>query len=139
LGAAGASDALGAFVDPAPSLAAGAGCTETPGCEAGLRLSKIVADGRRPAKYPRVSDVIMKIIAIAVVSFVRKFPAPLLPKIVELEPPPKTAPISAPLPVCSKTTSINPIQTIMCRIVTAITIILLVIEATNDREKSFRF
>ena len=124
------------FVDPVSSLA---GTTGAPGCDAGLRLSKIVADGRCPAKYPKVRDVIIKTIAIAVVSLVKKFPAPLLPKIVELEPPPNTAPISAPLPVCSKTTKINPIQTIMCTMVTAITIVLLVIEATNYSEKAFRF
>jgi hypothetical protein len=53
----------------------------------------------------------MKTIAIPVVSLVRKLPAPLLPKIVELEPP-NTAPISAPLPVCNKTTKISPMLTI---------------------------
>ena len=40
----------------------------------------------------------------AVVSLERKLPAPRLPKTVELPPPPKTAPISAPLPRCSSTT-----------------------------------
>jgi hypothetical protein len=54
----------------------------------------------------------MNTIAIAVVSLLKKFPAPLLPKIVELEPP-NTAPTSAPLPVCNKTTKIKPMQTIM--------------------------
>jgi hypothetical protein len=58
----------------------------------------MVADGLRPAKYPRVSDVIIKTIAMPVVNLVKKFPAPLLPNMVELEPP-NTAPISAPLPV----------------------------------------
>ena len=53
--------------------------------------------------------MIMKTIAIPVVNLVRKLPAPLLPKIVELEPP-NTAPISA-LPVCSKTTRISPMLT----------------------------
>ncbi len=52
----------------------------------------------------------MKTIAIPVVSRVRKFPAPLLPKMVALEPP-KTAPTSAPLPVWRSTTRINPILT----------------------------
>ena len=74
-----------------------------------MRLSKIVVDGLCPAKYPRVSDVIMKTIAIPVVNFVRKLPAPLLPKMVELEPP-KTAPMSA-LPVCNKTTKMRPMLT----------------------------
>jgi hypothetical protein len=40
----------------------------------------------------------MNTIAMPVVKRVRKLPAPLLPKIVELDPP-NTAPISAPLPV----------------------------------------
>ena len=75
-------------------------------------MSKMVADGRRPAKYPRVSEVIIKTIAIPVVSLVRKFPAPLLPKIVELEPP-NTAPISAPLPCCNRTTKMRPILAII--------------------------
>src|SRR5581483_1927363 len=50
-----------------------------------------------------------------------KFPAPLLPKIVELEPP-KTAPISAPLPVCKSTTRMRPMLTIIWIMVTAIII-----------------
>jgi hypothetical protein len=74
-------------------------------------VSNIVADGFLPAKYPRVKDVIMKTMAMPVVSLLKKFPAPLLPKIVELEPP-KTAPTSAPFPVCNKTTSIKPMHTI---------------------------
>lgn len=49
----------------------------------------------------------MNTIAMPVVSRVRKFPAPLLPKIVALDPP-NTAPISAPLPVCKSTTRISP-------------------------------
>lgn len=73
-------------------------------------MSKIVDDGLCPAKYPRVNDVIIKTIAIPVVNLVRKLPAPLLPKIVELEPP-NTAPMSA-LPVCNKTTRIKPMLTI---------------------------
>jgi hypothetical protein len=51
-----------------------------------------------------MSDVIMKAIAVPVVSFVIRLPAPLEPKSVWL-PPPKTAPMSAPLPVCSRTTT----------------------------------
>ncbi len=53
-----------------------------------------------------VRDVSMKTIAAAVVSLLRKVAAPLLPKRVWLEPP-KAAPISAPLPLCSKTTDIR--------------------------------
>ena len=54
--------------------------------------------------------MIIKTIAIPVVSRVRKFPAPLLPKMVELDPP-NTAPMSAPLPVWRSTTSIKPMLT----------------------------
>ena len=46
-----------------------------------------------------------------VVNRVRKLPAPLLPKTVVLEPPPKAAPMSVPLPVCSSTTTMSPRQT----------------------------
>jgi hypothetical protein len=81
-------------------------------CSIGAVLSKRLEVGFFSAKNPNVSDVTIKIIAIMEVSRVKKFPAPLLPKMVELEPP-KTAPISAPLPVWSRTTKINPRQTIM--------------------------
>ncbi len=66
----------------------------------------------------------MKTMAIAVVNFVRKFPAPLLPKIVALEPP-NTAPTSAPLPVCNSTTRIKPMLTMMWMIVTNIIMLVL--------------
>jgi len=75
-------------------------------------LSKIVDDGLCPAKYPRVNDVIINTMAMPAVTLVSKFPAPLLPKIVALDPP-NTAPISAPLPVCSNTTSISPMLTMI--------------------------
>jgi hypothetical protein len=52
----------------------------------------------------------MNTTAIPVVRRVRKLPAPLLPKIVELDPP-NTAPISVPLPDWSNTTRIKPKQT----------------------------
>ena len=77
------------------------------GCAAGLTESKMVVEPCFPEKYPRVRDVNMKTMAMPVVNRVRKLPAPLLPKIVELEPP-KTAPISAPFPVCKRTTRISP-------------------------------
>ena len=63
----------------------------------------------------------MKTIAMPVVKRVKKLPAPLLPKMVELEPP-KTAPISAPLPVCSSTTRISPTLTMTCKTVIAMII-----------------
>jgi len=75
-------------------------------------VSKILEVGALPVKYPRVSAVSMKTIAIPVVRRVRKLPAPLLPKMVELDPP-NTAPISAPLPVCKSTTRISPKLTII--------------------------
>jgi hypothetical protein len=53
----------------------------------------------------------MNTIAIPVVNRVKKLPAPLLPKIVELDPP-NTAPTSAPFPVCNNTTRIKPTLTI---------------------------
>ena len=66
----------------------------------------------------------MKTIAIPVVRRVKKLPAPLLPKIVELDPP-KTAPTSAPFPVCNSTTSIKPMLTITCKIIIAVIIKLI--------------
>jgi hypothetical protein len=49
----------------------------------------------------------MKMIAAPVVSLVRKLPAPRLPNTVVPAPPTKTAPISAPFPRCSSTTTIS--------------------------------
>ena len=60
----------------------------------------------------------MNTIAIPVVKRVKKLPAPLLPKIVELAPP-NTAPTSAPVPVCNNATRITPTLTITCAMVTA--------------------
>jgi hypothetical protein len=54
----------------------------------------------------RVRDVSMKTTAAAVVTLLRKVAAPLLPKSVWLDPP-KAAPISAPLPLWSRTTPIK--------------------------------
>jgi hypothetical protein len=76
---------------------------------AGGAESKTVAEFRRAEKYVRLSDVSMKTTAVAVVRRVRKVPAPELPNTVELEPP-KTAPMSAPFPVCSSTTRIRKIH-----------------------------
>jgi hypothetical protein len=82
-----------------------------------VRASKTLPEGFFPEKYPRVMAVIINMTAMPVVSRVRKFPAPLLPNTVELDPP-NTAPMSAPLPVWSKTTRMRPILTIIWRIVT---------------------
>ncbi len=48
----------------------------------------------------------MNATAVPVVSFVSRLPAPPDPKSVWL-PPPNTAPMSAPLPVCRSTTTIK--------------------------------
>ncbi|HTN71397.1 MAG TPA: hypothetical protein VMO00_09945 [Methylomirabilota bacterium] len=81
----------------------------------------------------------MKTMAMPAVNLVKKFPAPLLPKIVALEPP-NTAPISAPFPVWSKTTNINPMLTIMWMTVMTITIgASISVQAANDRQKRFCF
>jgi hypothetical protein len=67
---------------------------------------------RSPDIYARLREVIMKTIAAAVVALLKKVDAPVLPKRVWLAPPPKAAPISAPLPVCNNTIMIKAIQTI---------------------------
>ncbi len=105
-------------------------------------MSKILEVGALPVKYPRVSDVSMKTIAIPVVRRVRKVPAPLLPKMVALDPP-NTAPISAPLPVCKSTTRISPKLTIIwittTRVITYVNSLddprLYVCKTTNDAEE----
>ncbi len=80
----------------------------------------------------------MKTIAMPVVSLVRKFPAPLLPKMVELEPP-NTAPISAPLPVWSSTTKMSPILTRTWMIVTMVNMVFSAKASTYDLQKLLRF
>jgi hypothetical protein len=57
----------------------------------------MIEEALRVEVKARTSDVIIKIMAATVVSFVRNPMAPELPKMVWLEPP-KAAPISAPLP-----------------------------------------
>src|SRR5438046_1394285 len=59
----------------------------------------------------------MKTIAAPVVRRVRKLPAPLLPKMVVLAPP-KTAPMSAPLPACSRTVRMSTRHAVTCTMVT---------------------
>jgi hypothetical protein len=56
----------------------------------------------------------MKMRAIQVVIFPRKVPGPELPKIVELDPP-KTAPMLAPFPFCSRTMVTSRTAIIMCK------------------------
>ena len=56
----------------------------------------------------RVSEVSMKRMARALVIFDRNVAAPRPPKTVWLDPPPKAAPMSAPLPDCKSTIRIRP-------------------------------
>ena len=56
---------------------------------------------------PKVREVIMNNVAIAVVILVKKFPAPELPNIVWLLPAPSPEPIAAPFPVCKRITKIR--------------------------------
>ena len=67
-----------------------------------VRPSKILPVTRRVDAYARKMEVEKNSTAQPQVSLVKKLPAPLAPKTVELEPP-KTAPTSAPLPCCKST------------------------------------
>ena len=57
----------------------------------------------------------MKTIAAPAVSLLRKLVGPVEPNRVWDDPPPKTAPMSDPFPVCSRMTRINATDTITCR------------------------
>ena len=59
-----------------------------------MDLSTLLLD-----KYANPKDVNMKMTATAVVILPKNVEAPVLPKSVWLEPPPKAAPMSAPFPV----------------------------------------
>ena len=65
----------------------------------------------------------MKTIAPTVVTLFNKGKGPSEPKTVWLEPPPKDAPMSAPLPCCKRTMPIRKIQTLTCKIVNNVIII----------------
>ena len=73
--------------------------------------------GRDPDMYAKPKEVIMKMIAAIVVALLKNVEAPVLPKSVWLEPPPKAAPMSAPLPVCKSTIKISAIQTTVCTMI----------------------
>jgi len=91
-------------------------------CLAGVDPSCIIDEaGRWEEKYAREREVNIKIMAAAAVNFSRKLPGPLLPKIVELEPP-KAAPISAPFPVCKSTIIISAMHTIICIVIIKVSI-----------------
>lgn len=59
----------------------------------------IDSDVLLPYIYARLREVSIKTTAATVVALPKKVVAPVLPKRVWLDPPPKAAPISAPLPV----------------------------------------
>ena len=77
------------------------------------KLAKLASDGK----------VLVNTTAAPVVTRVSRFPAPLLPKMVELLPPPKTAPMSAPLPVWRSTMRTRMKQVSMCTTVMAVIMI----------------
>src|SRR5712664_3137375 len=80
----------------------------------------------------------MKTIAAPVVRRVRKFPAPLLPKIVVLAPP-KTAPMSAPLPACSRTVRTSTTQAMTWTTVTRISMASGLLVERDDTAERFGF
>ncbi len=87
------------------------------GCSmGGFWFDMIDSPPRRVDMYASPKDVNIKTMAATVVALPKKVEAPLLPKSVWLDPPPKAAPISAPLPVCNSTIRIRAIQTITCMI-----------------------
>ena len=71
---------------------------------------------------PKVREVIINNVAIAVVILVKKFPAPELPNIVWLLPAPRPDPIAAPFPVCKRITRIRKRVHITCTIIIAVCI-----------------
>ena len=71
---------------------------------------------------PKVREVIINNVAIAVVILVKKFPAPELPNIVWLLPAPRPEPIAAPFPLCKRITRIRKRVQITCRIIIAVCI-----------------
>ncbi len=91
----------GVFVPGAALLSMGAGVPDT--TESPVRWLD---------RYASPNEVTINIMAAAVVALLRKVDAPVLPNSVWLEPPPKAAPMSAPLPVWSKTIMISAMLTI---------------------------
>ncbi len=70
--------------------------------------------GRLPEKYARNREVSMKITAAAAVILLRKLVGPLDPNRVWEDPPPNTAPMSAPFPVCRRMMRMRASDTTMC-------------------------
>ena len=73
------------------------------------------------ATMDNIRDVSINTTAEPVVSLLRNVDAPLLPKIVWLEPP-NAAPISAPLPPCSNTIAIKKRQHKICMMTKSVVI-----------------
>ena len=70
----------------------------------------------------------MNTIAATVVALLKNVDAPVLPKRVWLDPPPKAAPMSAPFPVCKRTIIMRAIHTTTCMVINnADTILFLLI------------
>src|SRR5881396_4013358 len=72
----------------------------------------------------RLREVTIKIVAATAVSLLRKVPAPREPKTVWLEPP-NAAPISAPLPDCSRMTPTMTKATMICTMTKAMYMLML--------------
>jgi len=79
-------------------------------------------------KVARVKEVTINKIAIPVVNLVRKFPAPLLPNMVWLLPPPSPEPIAAPFPACNNTVRIKLKAASTCNTV----IIVSILDSTKN-------
>ena len=75
-----------------------------------------------PDMKASVRDVSMKIMAALVVNLLKNVVPPPAPKTDWLPPAPNDAPISAPLPDCSRTMTINAKHTRMCNITSSVVI-----------------
>ena len=73
--------------------------------------------GTAAGEVGRNREVIMKRIAAPAVSLLRKLVGPEDPNSVWEDPPPKTAPMSDPFPVCRRMMRIMAIDTMMCRMI----------------------
>ena len=97
------------------AAASGAGSDAGSVCSTGAGASMTIDfPVLSPDIYASISDVSINKMAAAVVALLKKEDAPVLPKSVWLDPPPKAAPISAPFPVCRSTIMISAMHTTMC-------------------------
>jgi hypothetical protein len=110
-GAAGAG-AIGAGIEGAAFEGIdGAGMPFTGAVAAGLSMMLLL--GRLKVEYPSVSEVSMKTTTRTRVALLRKSAGPVEPKRAWLPAPPKTAPMSAPLPDCRSTAMMRRTETMM--------------------------